>query len=134
MRWKNHGAWERRRERHQMGTSQWCLQFGLLKWLWWDLRASAWERERGLSCPLPLFFHHRLKTQVTSPAAAALSTLGGRGGHYCRDIKLEENLGPSQTDCPGPSLLEKSESSGSRRGHFWWSKGVKITKNCKKYK
>lgn len=71
-----------------------------------------------------------LKTQVASPAAAP-STLGG---HDCRDTSLEENSGPSWTDLPEPSLVEKPESSGGRRGHSWPSKGVKITKSCNKYK
>uniref|UniRef100_A0A8C6BJP9 PHD finger protein 7 n=1 Tax=Monodon monoceros TaxID=40151 RepID=A0A8C6BJP9_MONMO len=61
------------------------------------------------------------------------STFHSRG-HFCRDISLEENPGPSSTD-PGSSSLEKPESSGCRtRGHSWRSKGVKITKSCKKSK
>ncbi|KAJ8788034.1 hypothetical protein J1605_022595 [Eschrichtius robustus] len=72
-----------------------------------------------------------LKTQVTSPVAAAPSTRG----HFCRDTSLEQNPGPSWTDWPGSSSLEKPESSGCRmRAHSWRSKGVKITKSCKKSK
>ncbi|XP_074169163.1 E3 ubiquitin-protein ligase PHF7 [Rhinolophus sinicus] len=41
------------------------------------------------------------------------------GRHFCRDTSLEQNPGHSWTDWPGPSLLEKPESSGGRRGHSW---------------
>ncbi|XP_032177529.1 PHD finger protein 7 isoform X3 [Mustela nigripes] len=54
--------------------------------------------------------------------------------HFYRDTSREENPGPSWTDWPGPSLLEKPESSSGRRGHPCRSKGVKITKSCKKSK
>ncbi|XP_045847543.1 PHD finger protein 7 isoform X1 [Meles meles] len=56
------------------------------------------------------------------------------GGHFYRDTSLEEHPGPSWTDWPGPSLLEKPESSSGRRGPPCRSKGVKITKSCKKSK
>ncbi|XP_006169383.1 PHD finger protein 7 isoform X2 [Tupaia chinensis] len=53
--------------------------------------------------------------------------------HFCQDPSLEENPGPSWTDCPGPSLLEKSESSGGRRVPAWQSKGVHSTKSGRKF-
>ena len=53
-------------------------------------------------------------------------------GHFYRDTGLEENPGPSWTSWPGSSLLENPESSGPRRSHSWESKGVTISKSCKK--
>ncbi|XP_058534715.1 PHD finger protein 7 [Ochotona princeps] len=46
----------------------------------------------------------------------------------CRD-SLDERPGPSWTQWPGPSLLEKPESGGRRR-----PKGVKVTKSGRKSK
>ncbi|KAK2489051.1 hypothetical protein MC885_021325 [Smutsia gigantea] len=54
-----------------------------------------------------------------------------RSGHFCTDTGLDEHPGP-WTERPGPSLLEKPESSGGRRGPSRKSKGARITKSCKK--
>uniref|UniRef100_A0A2K5CCM8 PHD finger protein 7 n=1 Tax=Aotus nancymaae TaxID=37293 RepID=A0A2K5CCM8_AOTNA len=54
--------------------------------------------------------------------------------HFCRDNSLEENPGLSWTDRPGPSSLEKPESSHGSRSRSWKSKGVRISNSCKKSK
>ncbi|KAB0407250.1 hypothetical protein E2I00_005870, partial [Balaenoptera physalus] len=81
-----------------------------------DLRLGERQRVEFAS---PTFLSPQtahLKTQVTSPVAAAPSTRG----HFCRDSSLEQNPGPSWTDWPGSSSLEKPESSGCRmRAHSW---------------
>ncbi|XP_038206010.1 PHD finger protein 7 isoform X3 [Arvicola amphibius] len=53
---------------------------------------------------------------------------------FSRASNLEESPGSSWTEWIQPSLSEKPESSGGRRRRSWRSKGVRVTKNCKKSK
>ncbi|XP_057342816.1 PHD finger protein 7 isoform X4 [Manis pentadactyla] len=54
-------------------------------------------------------------------------------GHFCTGTSPDEHLGPC-TDRPGPSLLEKPESSSGRRGRSGQPKGARMTKSYKKSK
>nr|XP_048276863.1 PHD finger protein 7 isoform X2 [Myodes glareolus] len=54
--------------------------------------------------------------------------------HFSRATNPEESPGSSWTEWIRPSLSEKPESSGGRRRRSWRSKGVRVTKNCKKSK
>lgn len=53
---------------------------------------------------------------------------------FLRATSLEENPGSSWTNWLQPSLLEKPESSSGSSCQSWRSKGIKVTKDCKKSK
>lgn len=53
---------------------------------------------------------------------------------FLRATSLEENPGSSWTNWLQPSLLEKPESCSGSSCQSWRSKGIKVTKDCKKSK
>lgn len=85
---------------------RWGLLLGTLiweeKWLGRGIKTCAWEGNRGSSWPLPTFFHQstHLKTQVTSPVAAAPSSPGDISTETPGWKRIRALLGPTGQDLP----------------------------------
>ncbi|XP_025128641.1 PHD finger protein 7 isoform X2 [Bubalus kerabau] len=94
-----------------------------------SLRSNCKKWECTECAPAAKVIEYTLENSGDIPCCS--STFLSRG-HFYRDTGLEENPGPSWTSWPGSSLLENPESSGPRRSHSWESKGVTISKSCKK--
>ncbi|XP_002697069.2 PHD finger protein 7 isoform X1 [Bos indicus] len=94
-----------------------------------SLRSNCKKWECMECAPAAKVIEYTLENSGDIPCCS--STFLSRG-HFYRDTGLEENPGPSWTNWPGSSLLENPESSGPRRSQSWGSKGVTISKSCKK--
>lgn len=87
--------------------------------------------EAGTELSSPASFTADCTAENSGDTPCCSSTFSS--GHFCTGTSPDEHLGPC-TDRPGPSLLEKPESSSGRRGRSGQPKGARMTKSYKKSK